>query len=80
MVQHWAGSQLWMNSVERLEEYATQLPREMQGQAEPPAYWPSNVGAIDVNDLATRYRDDLPLAIKGISFSVRPGVRVFTLR
>lgn len=80
MIQHWAGSQLWMNSIERLEEYATQLPRELQGQAEPPAYWPSNVGGIDVNDLAVRYRDDLPLAVKGISFSVRPGVSVAPIR
>jgi len=71
-----------MVSVERIEEY-TGLPSEedtgalaMHGAVEdPPAQWPAN-GAINFEKLEMRYRDELPLVLKGVSFDVQAGHKV----
>jgi len=65
-----------MNSVERVREYTLELPQEPQGGTEPPAYWPSNRGGLQVEHLAARYADGLPLALKDVSFKVKPSERV----
>jgi ATP-binding cassette subfamily C (CFTR/MRP) protein 1 len=65
------------NNVERIEHY-TDL------EAEPAATYPSDpspddwptAGAIEFEDVQLRYRPELPLVLKGISFKVRPGEKV----
>lgn len=74
MIQHWANSQLYMSSVERLKREVVDLKPESQIRQEPPAYWPTDTGRIEVDQLAVRYAPDLPLALKGITFSIRPSV------
>jgi len=71
-----------MVSVERIEEY-TGLPSEEDTGAlathgaveDPPAQWPAE-GAINFEKLEMRYRDELPLVLKGVSFDVRAGHKV----
>lgn len=77
IVRLYASSQIAMNSVERVREYTIELPQEPQGGKEPPAYWPSNQAGIQVEKLGIRYSDNLPLALKGISFEIKPSVRSF---
>ena len=53
-------------------------------EAEPAATYPSDpspddwptAGAIEFEDVQLRYRPELPLVLKGISFKVRPGEKV----
>ena len=63
--------------MERLEEYATlQTERpDVIEAARPPPGWPQS-GALAFEDVQMRYRDDLGLALKGVSFATRPGEKV----
>lgn len=68
------------NSVERIVQYL-----EPEREAEPETRgdqlskmtedWPSK-GAIQVNDLFMRYRPEMPLVLRGVSFNVLPGHKV----
>ncbi|OCF37123.1 hypothetical protein I316_01029 [Kwoniella heveanensis BCC8398] len=66
------------NTVERVQYYAS-LPSEaapvIPGDPEPDELWPT-VGAIDFKGAEMRYRPDLPLVLKGISLSIRPGEKI----
>ncbi|KAK6173040.1 hypothetical protein SNE40_016576 [Patella caerulea] len=73
------STQLEVNivSVERILEY-TDIPQEADWfieESKPPDEWP-NSGEIQLDNLQTRYRADLPLVLKGISCSVRGGEKV----
>ncbi|XP_070537476.1 ATP-binding cassette sub-family C member 5-like [Ptychodera flava] len=61
-----------MTSVERIYHYlktlTTEEPLETHNNR-PPDNWPSH-GRIHVENLAIRYRDNLPLALKGVTFNV----------
>jgi ATP-binding cassette subfamily C (CFTR/MRP) protein 4 len=65
-------------SIERILEYGS-LPQEADLKLDSDdgdnINWPKDTSIV-VNNLATRYRSNLPLAIKGISFRVRAGQRV----
>jgi ABC-type multidrug transport system fused ATPase/permease subunit len=66
-----------MVAVERLEEYATlktERPDIIESER-PPADWPRH-GALEFDDVQMRYRDDLGLALKGVSFATRPGEKI----
>ena len=71
-----------MVSVERVDEY-TKLPSEESTGAlaqhgvieEPPKEWPAH-GALRFEKLEMRYRPELPLVLKGVSFAVNPGHKV----
>ncbi len=43
--------------------------------ADAPTNWPS-AGAIEISGLSMRYRKDTPLALRGVSLSIRAGARV----
>lgn len=66
-----------MNAVERVQHYC-ELPME----ADPvlphdpiESEWPIG-GEVQFRDLEMRYRPDLPLTLKGVSFTIKPGEKV----
>lgn len=67
-----------MNSVERIITYTTLTS---EGDSRPvsleklPASWPDK-GAISFRDVQLRYREGLPLVLKGASFEIQPGEKV----
>lgn len=62
--------------IERIVEYITHVPSERQGGDEPPAgHWPS-AGAIEVRNLAVRYRPELPLVLRAVSCTIPPKAKV----
>ncbi|KAM4621218.1 ATP-binding cassette sub-family C member 5 [Polymixia lowei] len=62
-------------SVERINHYIkgleSEAPRKSQGPSAPAPSWPQ-MGRISFRDVEMRYRDDLPLVLKKISFSILP--------
>lgn len=66
-----------MNAVERVLHY-TQLPMEAKPilPTDPPeSAWPT-IGSLEFKNVEMRYRPDLPLILKGISFSIKAGEKV----
>ncbi|XP_052104159.1 ATP-binding cassette sub-family C member 5-like isoform X3 [Mytilus californianus] len=65
-------------SVERLNHYSREVESEgdsiIEGQS-PPNNWPSD-GCISFKKLKMKYRDNLPLALKSVSFDVLPQEKV----
>ncbi|KAK4616029.1 ABC-type transporter cicA [Fulvia fulva] len=65
-----------MNSTERIHYYGTQLEEEAPlhlGDVRPT--WPEK-GGIDFDNVQMRYRDGLPLVLKGLTMKVRAGERI----
>ena len=77
-VKNWIDIETKMNSVERLVEYGADLPQELP--AELPdvdtrvsaASWPDK-GQIEFEHVDFRYSDSLPLVLRDVSFTIRPG-------
>lgn len=64
-------------SVERMDEYSTlktEAPEEIP-TSRPPMGWPSS-GGIRFVGYSTRYRENLDLVLKGISFNIEPGEKI----
>lgn len=62
-----------MVSAERIDEYTHGIENEVSripGQV-PDSNWPSQ-GVLEFRDVVMRYRDDLPPALKGVSFKTAP--------
>jgi len=71
-----------MVSVERIDEYTRLESEEETGAGakhgvieDPPKEWPSQ-GALRFENLEMRYRPELPLVLKGVSFEVQPGQKI----
>ena len=67
-----------MVSAERIKEYQDSVPQEAEWTfAHDPdtQYWPSG-GAIRVEGLDMRYREGLPLVLRGVSLDISPGEKV----
>ncbi|EJD44619.1 ATP-dependent bile acid permease [Auricularia subglabra TFB-10046 SS5] len=65
-----------MNTVERIVVYCDlESEPPAKTDADPKGDWPPH-GGIVFKGVDFRYRDDLPLALKGISFEIRPGERI----
>eukprot|EP00181_Compsopogon_caeruleus_P000064 CAMPEP_0184682668 /NCGR_PEP_ID=MMETSP0312-20130426/8220_1 /TAXON_ID=31354 /ORGANISM="Compsopogon coeruleus, Strain SAG 36.94" /LENGTH=1331 /DNA_ID=CAMNT_0027134483 /DNA_START=219 /DNA_END=4214 /DNA_ORIENTATION=+ len=67
-----------MNSVERLVYYRDQLPQEASAEIfenKPPQAWPQT-GEISFEGLQVRYRENLPLVLKGIDLQIPGGTKV----
>ncbi|WFD21924.1 hypothetical protein MEQU1_000583 [Malassezia equina] len=75
LVRLYSTVEINMNSVERVGEYIS-IESEQQGGVEPPAHWPTDTGAIHVQDLSVRYGKQFPLALQNVSFSIHPGEKV----
>jgi len=77
LVRMLTDTEAYMNSVERVNYYAT-LPTEAPAEIEenrPSAGWPS-AGCIVYEDVVMRYRPDLEPALRGISFRVEPREKI----
>ncbi|KAI9002587.1 hypothetical protein DFJ74DRAFT_696267 [Hyaloraphidium curvatum] len=77
-VRQFAETEAQMNSVERLLYYENELVHEAQSivpDNRPPPSWP-DAGRIEFKGLEMRYRPDLPLVLKGVSFVVEAGKRI----
>lgn len=73
-----AQLELDFNSVERVVEYLD-LPQEapaINEKCRPPAYWPSDTGTLEVEDLVIKYAENLPAVLKGVSFTVKPSEKI----
>lgn len=68
-----------MNSTERILYYAEQIPSEILSDetslVKPSPSWPEK-GDINFVDVEMRYRDGLPLVLRGLSLNVTGGERV----
>lgn len=67
-----------MNSAERLQEYAEELPEEapyVLTEINVPPSWPTS-GSIEFEDVSMRYRPGLPLVLKNVSLSVTHSEKV----
>lgn len=63
---------------ERIREYLVLESEEEEDEKgmEPPAYWPSKEGKIEVKSLTARYAPELDPVLKEVSFEVLPHERV----
>lgn len=76
-VRLYAELQQSMNSMERVEEYI-QVEQEAPTvipDSRPPANWPEQ-GEVVFEGYSTRYRADLNLVLKGVTFRAAPGERI----
>ncbi|KAI4559493.1 hypothetical protein MJG53_018019 [Ovis ammon polii x Ovis aries] len=64
-VRSWTDLESSIVSVERLKDYA-QTPKEVTGGR----------GQIEFRDFGLRYRPELPLAVRGVSFRINAGEKV----
>ncbi|KAF2842640.1 ABC multidrug transporter-like protein [Patellaria atrata CBS 101060] len=65
-----------MNATERIHYYGTELEQEAPLKlGEVPEQWPAK-GKIVFNDVQMRYRDGLPLVLRGLSMHVAAGERI----
>ena len=55
--------------VSFLQNLTSEAPAKVKGH-QPPSNWPKN-GHIQFEKLKMRYRDNLPLVLKGVTFSVK---------
>ncbi|UJR25517.1 hypothetical protein I4U23_006863 [Adineta vaga] len=64
-------------SVERIDEYAKLTPEAAWEipEKKPPANWPAT-GEIQINNLSTRYRDNLELVLKDITVNIQSGEKI----
>jgi ABC-type multidrug transport system fused ATPase/permease subunit len=77
LVRLYAANEQNMNAVERVKEYIDveqEAPAEIP-ETKPAANWPSQ-GSVQFIGYSTRYRSDLDLVLKNVSFTVRASEKV----
>ncbi|NXO61500.1 MRP7 protein, partial [Phainopepla nitens] len=80
LIATFTQTEIMMVSVERTEEYTTDIPIEpqdklVQVKAQVSADWPSE-GLVEFQQVVFAYRAGLPNALDGVSFSVYPGEKL----
>ncbi|KAF8533369.1 P-loop containing nucleoside triphosphate hydrolase protein [Trichophaea hybrida] len=77
VVRLYAVNEQNMNSMERVREYleVEQEAPEIIEDNRPPASWPDN-GNVSFKNYSTRYRSDLDLVLKNVTFNVQAGEKV----
>ena len=77
LMDHFSEAEAAITSIERVDAMS-QLPSEKAMETDPsiglPATWPDK-GCLVFEDVCLRYREGLPLALKGLSFEVPAGKR-----
>lgn len=64
------------NNVERVQYYNDlEIEADPTLPTDPGAEWPSK-GQLSFEDVQLRYRPDLPLVLKGLTFDINPGEKV----
>ncbi|NXL55713.1 MRP7 protein, partial [Chordeiles acutipennis] len=76
VISSFTQTETMMVSVERTEEYTTDIPTEPQDKlVQVAADWPSQ-GLVEFQEVVLAYRVGLPNALDGVSFTVYPGEKV----
>ncbi|NXK54352.1 MRP7 protein, partial [Chauna torquata] len=76
LISSFTMTETMMVSVERTEEYTTDIPVEPQDKlVQVAADWPSR-GLVEFQQVVLAYRAGLPNALDGVSFTVHPGEKV----
>uniref|UniRef100_A0A8C5RAM8 Multidrug resistance-associated protein 7 n=1 Tax=Leptobrachium leishanense TaxID=445787 RepID=A0A8C5RAM8_9ANUR len=76
LISSFTQTEAMMVSVERAEEYSRTLPSEPVGASvEVAPDWPSR-GHIEFQEVVLCYRQDLPNALDGVSFTICPGEKI----
>ncbi|XP_035178458.1 multidrug resistance-associated protein 7 isoform X1 [Oxyura jamaicensis] len=76
LISSFTMTETMMVSVERTEEYTTDIPVEPQDKVvQVAADWPSQ-GLVEFQHVVLAYRAGLPNALDGVSFTVYPGEKV----
>ncbi|GMM42117.1 hypothetical protein DAHU10_030270 [Hanseniaspora uvarum] len=69
----------YMNSTERVNNYATELQQEAAYEApetDPGSNWPNENPSISFSNVSMRYRENLPLILKNLNFEVNAGEKI----
>ncbi|NXH19972.1 MRP7 protein, partial [Bucco capensis] len=76
LISSFTLTETMMVSVERTEEYTTDIPTEPQDkQVQVAADWPSQ-GLVEFQQVVLAYRAGLPNALDGVTFTIYPGEKV----
>ncbi|NXL15371.1 MRP7 protein, partial [Setophaga kirtlandii] len=84
LIDSFTHTEMMMVSVERTEEYTTDIPMEPQDKlvqvkaqmcSQVSADWPSK-GLVEFQQVVLAYRPGLPNALDGVSFTVYPGEKL----
>jgi ATP-binding cassette, subfamily C (CFTR/MRP), member 1 len=76
LVTFFAQNEQNMNAVERVLVYTELVPEgDVVTSHDPPPTWPDK-GEITFTDVQLVYREGLPLALKNVSFQIKPGEKV----
>ncbi|NXW02689.1 MRP7 protein, partial [Fregetta grallaria] len=76
LISSFTLTETMMVSVERTEEYTTDIPMESQDKlVQVAADWPSQ-GLVEFQQVVLAYRAGLPNALDGVNFTVYPGEKV----
>ncbi|KAM6085036.1 ATP-binding cassette sub-family C member 10 isoform 3-T4 [Theristicus caerulescens] len=76
LISSFTVTETMMVSVERTEEYTTDIPMESQDKlVQVAADWPSQ-GLVEFQQVVLAYRAGLPNALDGVNFTVYPGEKV----
>ncbi|NXJ75494.1 MRP7 protein, partial [Trogon melanurus] len=76
LISSFTMTETMMVSVERTEEYTTDIPMEPQDKlVQVAADWPSQ-GLVEFQQVILAYRAGLPNALDGVTFTIYPGEKV----
>ena len=76
MVRQSSLVETFMTSVERLQYYGAELPKETGALIEMNnKNWPET-GSVSIEDLSVRYRSDLPIVLNDVNATIPSGARV----
>lgn len=73
LIQSWTQLETSLGAVTRINEFAENTPRELDGPDLPPKNWPSK-GAISISGLCAKYGDHTVL--NNINLDIQPGEKV----
>ncbi|KAJ3129883.1 hypothetical protein HK098_007637 [Nowakowskiella sp. JEL0407] len=83
-IRQFGETEVAMNAVERMEYYGTSIQREASPDTPPDlkpkavvnkTVWPAT-GRIEIENLKLRYAPELPLVLKGLTFTVKDGEKI----
>ncbi|KAJ1148481.1 hypothetical protein NDU88_001316 [Pleurodeles waltl] len=76
LIFYFTRAEMMMVSVERVEEYSTEIPQEPEEEAlQVASSWPS-LGQVEFRNAVLSYRPGLPNALDGVDFTLAPREKV----